>query len=99
KDNVEFIPGTKRRGTLRGAQSMLPAVLILLFAWALADLISVMGTGEYLASLVEIMAIPAAWLIPVMFLVAAVMAFATGTSWGAFGILLPIAGEMMNAVP
>lgn len=99
KDNREFIPGTKRRGTLRGVQSMLPAVLILLFAWVLADLIAVMGTGEYLASLVEIMAIPAVWLIPALFLVAAVMAFATGTSWGAFGILLPIAGEMMNAVP
>lgn len=98
KDNTEFIPGTKRRGALRGAQSMLPAVLILLFAWVLADLISVMGTGEYLASLVEAMAIPAVWLIPALFLVAAVMAFATGTSWGAFGILLPLAGEMMNAV-
>src|SRR5699024_8915445 len=42
---------------------------------------------------------PAVWLIPALFIVAALMAFATGTSWGAFGILLPIAGEMMNAVP
>lgn len=98
KGNPEFVPLTKRRGTLRGAQSMLPAVLILLFAWVLADLISVMGTGEYLASLVELMSIPATWLIPALFVLAGIMAFATGTSWGAFGILLPLAGEMMNAV-
>ena len=98
KGNPEFKPRTKRRGAVRGAQSMLPAVLILLSAWVLADLISVLGTGEYLASLVDSLSMPAVWLIPVLFVVAAVMAFATGTSWGAFGILLPLAGEMMNVV-
>ena len=99
KNNPTFQRGTRRRGTYHGAKSMLPAVLILLFAWVLADLINVMGAGEYLASLVDAMAIPAVWLIPALFVVAAIMAFATGTSWGAFGILLPLAGEMMNAVP
>ncbi len=98
KGNPEFTAGTKRRGTVHGAKSMLPPVLILLFAWALADLISEMGTGEYLASVVEAVALPTVWLIPVLFVVAGIMAFATGTSWGAFGILLPLAGEMMNAV-
>ena len=39
-----FTPRTKRRGAVRGAQSMLPAILILLSAWVLADLISVLGT-------------------------------------------------------
>ena len=98
KGNPEFTAGTKRRGTAHGAKSMLPAVLILLFAWTLGDLISEMGTGEFLASLVEAMSMSAVWLIPVMFVIAGLMAFATGTSWGAFGILIPLAGEMMNAV-
>lgn len=94
-----FQAGTRRRGVAHGAKSMLGAVLILLFAWVLADLINGLGTGEYLASFVESLSMPPAWLIPVMFVVPAVMAFATGTSWGALCILLPLAGEMVNAVP
>src|SRR5699024_2535011 len=96
--NPEFTAGTKRPGPAHGAKSKLPAVLILLFAWTPGDLISEMGTGEFLASLVEAMSMSAVWLIPVMFVIAGLMAFATGTSWGAFGILIPLAGEMMNAV-
>ena len=98
RNNPRFSSGTKRRGTLHGAKSMLPPVLILLFAWTLADLISEMGTGEFLASVVDASALPTVWLIPVLFVLAALMAFATGTSWGAFGILIPLAGEIMNAV-
>ena len=41
---------------------------------------------------------PPAWLIPVMFVVASLIAFATGTSWGSFGLLLPIAGAIMTSV-
>lgn len=99
KDNVKFTPGARRRGTAHGAKSMVPAVLILLFAWVLGDLISTLGTGQYLASLVDAMSLPPVWLVPALFVVAALMAFATGTSWGAFGILIPLAGDMMNAVP
>lgn len=95
---TEFRPGTRRRGIAHGAKSMLGAILILLFAWVLADLIDMLGTGEYLASVVEALAMPAVWLVPALFVVAAAMAFATGTSWGAFGILLPLAGGMMTAV-
>ncbi len=99
KGNPVFVPGTLLRGMMAGARSMALPVLILLFAWVLAELIGSLGTGPFLASLVEKAAIPAAWLIPVLFVIAGVMAFATGTSWGSFGILLPLAGEMMNAVP
>jgi len=98
KDSTQFPTGTRRRGVLHGAKSMSGAVLILLFAWVLGDLIGELGTGEYLASLVEALAMPAVWLIPALFVIAALIAFATGTSWGSFGILLPLAGEMMNAV-
>lgn len=95
----KFPAGTRRRGVLHGAKSMLGAVFILLFAWVLGDLIGELGTGEYLASVVEALAMPAVWLVPALFVIAALIAFATGTSWGSFGILLPLAGDMMNAVP
>src|SRR5690625_2739534 len=75
------------------------AVLILLFAWVLADLIGELGTGEYLATVVEALAMPAVWLVPALFVIAGLIAFATGTSWGSFGILLPLAGDRFDAVP
>lgn len=97
--SAKFPTGTRRRGVAHGAKSMSGAVLILLFAWVLADLIGELGTGEYLASVVEALSMPAVWLVPALFVVAGLIAFATGTSWGSFGILLPLAGEMMTAVP
>lgn len=87
------------KGVASGAGSMLPAIYILLLAWTLGSLISALGTGEYLGSLVSAASVPAVWLVPVLFLFAAGMAFATGTSWGSFGILLPLAGQMLTAVP
>src|SRR5690625_2075457 len=98
KNSTKFQVGTRRRGVLHGAKSMLGAVWILLFAWVLGDLIGELGTGEYLASLVEALAMPAVWLIPALFIISALLAFATVSSWGSFWILLPLAGEMMNAV-
>jgi len=96
--NPRFGWGTLGKGLLEGLKSMLPAVYILLLAWALGSLISQLGTGEFLGGLVEDAGIPPQWLVPVMFLVAAVMAFSTGTSWGSFGILIPIAGDIMNSL-
>lgn len=99
KDDPKFSTGSLTRGAVTGARSMWPAVLILLFAWTLADMIGSLGTGTYLASIVEAASVPAIWLVPIMFLIASVMAFATGTSWGSFGVLLPLAGDLMIAVP
>lgn len=96
--NPKFSMNTLGRGFWEGIKSMLPAVSILLLAWMLGDLIGQLGTGEYLGSLVESSNLPAAWLIPLMFLLAGAMAFSTGTSWGSFGLLLPIAGQIMNNV-
>ncbi|NDR54603.1 Na+/H+ antiporter NhaC family protein [Actinomyces sp. 565] len=93
-----FEAKTAARGVIEGARSMLPAIEILLCAWMLGALISELGTGAYLGSLVESAAVPPQWLIPMLFIIAGAMAFATGTSWGSFGILLPIAGEIMGAV-
>ncbi|KIL42642.1 Na+/H+ antiporter NhaC family protein [Jeotgalibacillus soli] len=77
-----------------GVKSMLPAIYILIFAWMLVGLIGELQTGEYLASLVEASNLNVAWLPLILFLTAGVMAFSTGTSWGSFGILLPIAGQI-----
>lgn len=84
--------------TLRaGIKGMLPAIYILLFAWTIAGLIGELKTGQYLASLVQ-QSIPLFMLPAILFLLAGIMAFATGTSWGTFGIMLPIAADMTMAI-
>lgn len=75
---------------------MLPAVYILVFAWLLTGIIGSLGTGQYLATLVEGVVSPT-WLPMLLFVLSGLMAFATGTSWGTFGIMLPIAGDMAAA--
>lgn len=97
RHDEKFTAGVITRGSLEGAKSMLPAIYILLLAWMLGSLISELGTGAYFASIVTSLSVTPIWLVPVLFLIAAGMAFATGTSWGSFGILLPLAGEIMNA--
>ncbi len=97
-ENPKFSASTLGRGVRGGMGSMWPAVQILLLAWMLGALIDALGTGEYLAGLVEAANISPAWLVPMMFVMAGAMAFSTGTSWGSFGILLPIAGTLMTSV-
>ncbi|WP_445399127.1 Na+/H+ antiporter NhaC family protein [Zobellella sp. An-6] len=80
-----------------GIKGMLPAIYILLFAWTIAGLIGELETGKYLASLVQ-QRIPLFVLPAILFLLAGVMAFATGTSWGTFGVMLPIAADMTMAI-
>jgi tetracycline resistance efflux pump len=76
-----------------GAKSMFGAVLILVFAWTIGAVIKDVKTGAYLASLVQDSINPQ-WLPVILFLLSGCMAFATGTSWGTFGIMLPIAGDI-----
>lgn len=80
-----------------GTRSMFGAVLILLFAWMIGNVISDMSTGKYLSSLIQ-GNLPVAVLPFLVFLLSALMAFSTGTSWGTFGIMLPIAGDMAASV-
>jgi Na+/H+ antiporter NhaC len=72
-----------------GIQSMLMAIVILMLAWGLGGVTGAMGTGPYLASLLGD-AIPLALLPGLVFLVAALTAFSTGTSWGTMAILFPV---------
>src|SRR5690606_25401140 len=64
--------------------------LVLLLALALANVTRKLGTGPYIAGLVADVLPPVVFL-PALFLVAAGIAFATGTSWGTFAIMLPLA--------
>ncbi|WOV86432.1 Na+/H+ antiporter NhaC family protein [Sporosarcina oncorhynchi] len=83
-----------------GVKAMMPAILILLLAWSLTYLIDILETGPFLSTVVEKSNIPVNFLPVIMFILAGLMAFSTGTSWGSFGILLPIAGTIMiNAAP
>ena len=84
------------KAIVEGSKSMLPAIYILVFAWVLTGIIGHLETGAYLASLVSGNISPN-FLPLILFVVSGVMAFATGTSWGTFGIMLPIAGDMAAA--
>lgn len=88
------------RAFVSGLNAMRPAVLILVLAWGLTDLIAQLDTGLYLSEVVAKANLPIAFLPVIMFVLAGLMAFSTGTSWGSFGILLPIAGKiMLDAAP
>lgn len=64
---------------------------ILILAWMVSNAIQDLGTGELIADAVSASNIAHAFLPLILFVIAGAMAFATGTSWGSFGILLPIA--------
>ncbi len=73
-----------------GFKAMVPAILILTFAWTLKAMTDSLGAKEYVAAVVENATGLLSLLPAIIFLVACFLAFATGTSWGTFGILIPI---------
>jgi Na+/H+ antiporter NhaC len=75
---------------LKGAGGLMPLALILLLAIALGDVAEELGTGVYVAQVTGDL-LPPFLFLPLVFLVAAAIAFSTGTSWGTFAIMLPIA--------
>jgi Na+/H+ antiporter NhaC len=75
---------------LKGAGGLVPLALILLLAIALGDVVELMGTGEYVADVTR-GTMPNFLYLPLVFLVSGGIAFSTGTSWGTFAIMLPIA--------
>ena len=76
--------------SVAGINKMLPAVAILVLSFAFGDAIKALGTGTYVSQLIST-EIPLYLLAPIIFIAAAIMAFATGTSWGTFALLIPIA--------
>lgn len=74
-----------------GFKAMVPAIMILTFAWTLKAMTDSLGAAEYVAGAMEHVAGGLMNLLPaIIFLVGCGLAFATGTSWGTFGILIPI---------
>ena len=87
------------RSWIAGIKSMAGAIAILFFAWTINKVVGDMQTGKYLSSLVS-GNIPMQFLPVILFILGSAMAFSTGTSWGTFGIMLPIAAAMAaNAAP
>jgi Na+/H+ antiporter NhaC len=83
-----------------GVKAMSPAIYILLFAWTIIQVINELNTGLYLAHLIDDINLSLAYLPLLLFLVAGLTAFSTGTSWGTFGIMLPLAADIvMNSDP
>ncbi len=82
----------------KGFIAMVPAILILTFATALKNMTSLLGAKYYVGDLMAGAAEGLQNFLPaIIFLVACVLAFATGTSWGTFGILIPIVTVMFDA--
>ena len=74
-----------------GFKSMVPAILILTFAWSLKAMTDSLGTKQFVEELVKSSAGGFKSFLPaIVFLIACGLSFATGTSWGTFGILIPI---------
>ena len=85
-----------------GFRQMVPAILILTFAWTLSGVTNNLGAKVFVAEFVRVNASGLSNFLPaIVFLIAVGLAFATGTSWGTFGVLLPIvcsvfpSGELM----
>ena len=69
---------------------MVPAILILVFAWTLKTMTGFLEADAFVAGLVESAKVIQILLPVILFVVAVGLSFATGTSWGTFGILIPI---------
>ena len=82
KASMEAIP--------KGFVAMVPAILILTFATALKNTTSLLGSDVFVKNLLENAGALKMFLPAIVFMIACFLAFATGTSWGTFGILIPI---------
>ena len=80
-----------------GFKAMVPAILILTFAWTLKGMTDSLGAKVFIADIVNTSAASFVNLLPaIIFLIAVGLSFATGTSWGTFGILIPIVISAFN---
>ncbi len=90
KEAMECIP--------EGFKAMVPAIIILTFATALKNMTGLLGAKYFVADLMNGAAAGLASFLPaIIFLVACGLSFATGTSWGTFGILIPIVTAIFPA--
>ncbi len=91
-------------GLVEGFKNMVPATLILIFAWTLSGVCGgdYLNAGGFVANVVEKFSISLSFMPAIFFVVALLLAFSTGTSWGTFAILLPITvsvfGDQMTSL-
>ncbi len=82
-----------------GFKAMVPAILILTFAWTLKAMTDSLGAGVFVDTVVKEYAAGFQIFLPaIIFVIAALISFATGTSWGTFGILIPIVVNVFSGV-
>ncbi len=74
----------------QGFKQMVPAILILTFAWTLKTMTGLLSADTFVSGIVESVTAIELLLPAILFVVALGLSFATGTSWGTFGILIPI---------
>ncbi|MCR5147374.1 MAG: Na+/H+ antiporter NhaC family protein [Eubacterium sp.] len=81
-----------------GFKAMVPAILILTFAWSLKAMTDSLGAKEFVAGLISADSAGnlMGFLPAIIFLIACFLSFATGTSWGTFGILIPVVVDAFN---
>ena len=79
-----------------GFKQMVPAILILTFAWTLKTMTNLLDAGAFVSGIVESGAAIQILLPLILFAVAVGLSFATGTSWGTFGILIPIVTSVFS---
>ena len=90
RDMMEALPN--------GFKAMVPAILILIFAWTLKDITIDLGAKEFVYNMVNGSAKGFQNFLPaIIFAVACLLSFATGTSWGTFGMLIPIVQNVFPA--
>ncbi len=86
---VECIP--------EGFKAMVPSILILVLAWSLGDIVSnQLQAGAFVYQMLQSASISTAILPACLFIVGAFLSFSTGTSWGTFGILIPMATSLFT---
>ena len=76
--------------TLKGIAGLVPLAILMTLAFSIGDTCRTLGTGEYVASVSSDFLSPAV-IAPILFITSAFIAFSTGTSWGTFAIMIPIA--------
>lgn len=81
-----------------GAKLMLPAILILTFAWTLKGVTDQLGIGDYIRENLDLTGGVAGFIPVLVFMLAIFLAFSTGTSWGTFSILVPIVVSIFQSV-
>jgi len=76
--------------TLKGISALVPLAILMVLAFSIGDTCRTLGTGVYVASLSRELLNPSV-IAPILFITSAFISFSTGTSWGTFAIMIPIA--------